>query len=109
MILCADARKIPLASDTAQTVVTSPPYWGLRDYGLPPSVWDAARRPLRSQPGKRRRAVACSHEWGIGELTGEAYRGKKRWQHVGSGQTLRGVGELSSGMVAAGNFWELYA
>lgn len=22
-----------------QTVITSPPYWGLRDYGLPPSVW----------------------------------------------------------------------
>lgn len=24
---------------SAQCVVTSPPYWGLRDYGIPPSVW----------------------------------------------------------------------
>lgn len=31
-------------------VVTSPPYWGLRDYGLEPSIWDA-------QDG-------CLHEWG---------------------------------------------
>ena len=29
----ADARAIPLAAGTVQCVVTSPPYWGLRDYG----------------------------------------------------------------------------
>ena len=30
-----------LAADglRAQTCVTSPPYWGLRDYGLPASPW----------------------------------------------------------------------
>lgn len=28
-----------LESDSVQCVVTSPPYWGLRDYGLPPSRW----------------------------------------------------------------------
>ena len=26
---------------TAQCLVTSPPYWGLRDYGVPPSDWPA--------------------------------------------------------------------
>jgi DNA modification methylase len=26
-------------SEFVQCVVTSPPYWGLRDYGIPPSVW----------------------------------------------------------------------
>jgi len=31
-------------------VVTSPPYWGLRDYGIEPSIWGG--RP------------DCSHEWG---------------------------------------------
>ena len=30
-------------------VVTSPPYWGLRDYGLPPSVWGGEPE--------------CEHEW----------------------------------------------
>jgi len=32
-ILQADARHIPLAANSVQCVVTSPPYWGLRDYG----------------------------------------------------------------------------
>ena len=35
-----------------QTCVTSPPYWGLRDYKTPPLVWGGA--------------VACVHEWGGG-------------------------------------------
>lgn len=29
----ADARQLPLADSCVQCVVTSPPYWGLRDYG----------------------------------------------------------------------------
>ena len=35
MILRADARAIPLRDESVQCVVTSPPYWGLRDYGTP--------------------------------------------------------------------------
>lgn len=34
MILRADARNIPLRDGCVQTVVTSPPYFGLRDYGV---------------------------------------------------------------------------
>ena len=34
MIIQADARNIPLGDGCVQTVVTSPPYWGLRDYGV---------------------------------------------------------------------------
>ena len=30
----ADTLRIPLPDKSVQTVVTSPPYWGLRDYGL---------------------------------------------------------------------------
>lgn len=33
MILNADARAVPLADGSVHCVVTSPPYWGLRDYG----------------------------------------------------------------------------
>ncbi len=33
MILRGDARAIPLADESVNCVVTSPPYWGLRDYG----------------------------------------------------------------------------
>jgi DNA modification methylase len=34
MLIQADARHIPLMDKTVQTVVTSPPYFGLRDYGV---------------------------------------------------------------------------
>lgn len=33
-LIQADARQIPLADKSVQCCVTSPPYWGLRDYGM---------------------------------------------------------------------------
>ena len=33
-----DALRLPLADGSVHCVVTSPPYWGLRDYGIPPSL-----------------------------------------------------------------------
>ena len=33
MLIQADARRIPIKDGCIQCVVTSPPYWGLRDYG----------------------------------------------------------------------------
>src|SRR5215471_4299920 len=38
MILHADARHLPLAAGVVSCVVTSPPYWGLRDYGTPGQI-----------------------------------------------------------------------
>jgi len=49
-------RTLPAAS--VQCVVTSPPYWALRDYKLPPLVWGGN--------------PACAHEWGE-EATAERY------------------------------------
>jgi DNA modification methylase len=38
-------------AESAQTSVTSPPYWGLRDYGLPPTDWPAvAFAPMPGLP-----------------------------------------------------------
>jgi len=34
LLLNANAVKIPLADESVHCVVTSPPYWGLRDYGI---------------------------------------------------------------------------
>jgi DNA modification methylase len=34
MILNSDARHIPLKDGSVQCCITSPPYWGLRDYGV---------------------------------------------------------------------------
>jgi DNA modification methylase len=39
-----------IPTGSVHCVVTSPPYWGLRDFGLPPSVWGGDRH--------------CSHQWG---------------------------------------------
>jgi DNA modification methylase len=39
-----------LPADSIDCCVTSPPYWGLRDYGIAPSVWGG--RP------------SCEHHWG---------------------------------------------
>jgi len=39
-----------MEDESIQCCVTSPPYWGLRDYGLKPQIWD-------SQDG-------CEHVWG---------------------------------------------
>ena len=33
-LICGDALHIPLADKTVQCVITSPPYYGLRDYGI---------------------------------------------------------------------------
>ncbi|HSR76641.1 MAG TPA: hypothetical protein VLN57_08640, partial [Xanthobacteraceae bacterium] len=41
-------RLAELPDGSVQCVVTSPPYWGLRDYGIEPQAWGAD----------------CRHEWG---------------------------------------------
>jgi DNA modification methylase len=50
LLINANANKIPLPDGSVQCVVTSPPYWGLRDYGLPPLVWGGV--------------AGCEHVWG---------------------------------------------
>lgn len=47
-----------MESESVQCVVTSPPYWGLRDYGIEPQIWDAVE--------------GCKHEWNELILKGEA-------------------------------------
>jgi len=50
-LICADARRIPLADSTVQCVVTSPPYWQLRQYdGEQDGVWGGSSD--------------CNHQWG---------------------------------------------
>lgn len=38
-LIVGDARYLPLANQSVQCVVTSPPYWGLRDYKTAPQQW----------------------------------------------------------------------
>ncbi|KKK88057.1 hypothetical protein LCGC14_2747010, partial [marine sediment metagenome] len=68
-IIHADAREglARFPDGHFHACVTSPPYWGLRDYGLEPTVW----------------GPDCEHEWG--ESLTSYQRGK-----VGSESTLEG-------------------
>ncbi len=52
MILTGNAlTMLPLLdSESVQTCVTSPPYWGLRSYGTPPQIWGGDPQ--------------CRHRWG---------------------------------------------
>ena len=49
-LICASANALPLEDESVQCVVTSPPYWGLRQYaGEQEQVWGGDS--------------ACAHEW----------------------------------------------
>jgi DNA modification methylase len=67
-------RELPACS--VDCVVTSPPYWGLRDYGLPASTWGGRER--------------CRHVWKAEELHTE--RGRGNWA-----QGTNGRGEEQEG------------
>ncbi len=47
-LILADAQNIPLQDNSVQTVITSPPYWGLRCYGVSCSIFGE---------------TDCNHEW----------------------------------------------
>lgn len=75
MLIQGDARYIPLADETVQCVVTSPPYWGLRKYaGEQELIWNSELGILNSE---------CQHQWGARLIAHQ--RGK-----VGENSTLEG-------------------
>jgi DNA modification methylase len=60
-----------LPEKSVHCVVTSPPYWGLRDYGLPPSVWGGDPE--------------CEHEWSENvKLSKSGGKGHKQDTNKGS-------------------------
>jgi DNA modification methylase len=81
---CRDVLKT-LEPESVHCVVTSPPYWGLRDYGLPPSIWGGG--------------PAHDHEWG------DAIQANKRG-HPGDKSTLVGTqtAEISKAAIEQGAF-----
>lgn len=59
-VICGDAIRVlaDLPAGIAQTCVTSPPYWGHRDYGVAPRVWgvEGGCRRHRWEPADPRHA-----------------------------------------------------
>ena len=76
-IICADVRDglARFPDGHFHCCVTSPPFWGLRDYGLEPTVWG---------PG-------CEHEWGERlVLDGREYTSGRDDGSVGRSQEAQG-------------------
>lgn len=73
-IIQGDALEVlrTLPSESVHTCCTSPPYWGLRCYGVPPSIWGGD--------------PACEHEWGD-VLPPKPGRGNKPGDIASSGLT----------------------
>jgi DNA modification methylase len=60
MIINANAISIPLKDNSIHCIVTSPPYWGLRDYELKPTIWGG-------NPN-------CKHQWDVVPIGGRNKR-----------------------------------
>ena len=51
LLINASADRVPLRDKSVHTAVTSPPYYGLRDYGLPPMDWpEVTYMPMAGLP-----------------------------------------------------------
>lgn len=62
-----------LESESVQCCVTSPPYWGLRDYGVDRIIWD--------ETGE------CDHQWGDSiTVNATNHTDKRRWNHTRNGR-----------------------
>lgn len=74
-----------LPDQLVDCVITSPPYWSLRDYKTEPVVWDGISLFSTSDEGEKQEKSAdgCDHEWGEYQVKAEGYTGARRWQHVG--------------------------
>jgi len=70
-----DARAVlrALPAESVQTCVTSPPYWGLRDYGIAPQVWGG-------EP-------TCAHQFRVSSISVRTGKGGN-WQQTNNGPGL---------------------
>ena len=65
-----ELQKIP--KESIQTVVTSPPYWGLRDYGT--GTWEGGSEACNHVEGASRNDTG--REFGTGDVVVEYYKNK---------------------------------
>lgn len=56
-LLQGDARHIPLTDGSVHCCVTSPPYWGLRDYGL--ATWEGGDAECKHDAGSGTVGEVC--------------------------------------------------
>ena len=88
----ADAREIPLPDASVHCVVTSPPYWGLRDYGL--GEWEGGD----AECGHKRLESVADQQYQVTHPTPGGWRQNKGEMppmgtcHCGAVQQATGIG-----------------
>lgn len=96
-LIHGDVRKaLALLSDkSVDCVVTSPPYWSLRDYGIEPTVWGGDEEH--------------EHEWeSVFAYASHFTDSKKKWQFIGSaekGTTAWGRPKIENGQACECGAW----
>jgi DNA modification methylase len=81
LLIRGDARRLPLADESVQCIVTSPPYWGLRKYaGAQDLIWGVADLV------HGRCVYSEKHKWA--EKSQLVSIEKARWQNANSGADL---------------------
>lgn len=92
-IVCGDCLAVlrTMPDECVDCCVTSPPYWGLRDYGIEPSVWGGD--------------ATCEHAWGDVVRIGGGKQNEegKRWQHTDGG--VSGHGKARSDVCSKCGAW----
>lgn len=97
---CRDVMRQLIAEGVkVQCVVTSPPYWGLRDYGIEPSIWGGD--------------PACKHEWDQVRIVRNSHKnhGLAEWseEHARGGghkaATIQNTIELTSAFCTKCDAW----
>ena len=97
-----------LAPKSVHACITSPPYWGLRDYGLPALEWPGcAFRPMAGLPEVIMPGCAndCIHEWGDVQVIQK----KGNPGSISNGLTSGGIRQAEStpGELKQGQFCQL--
>ena len=77
----ADARNLPIPDNSIDCVVTSPPYWGLRDYGVP----DAIGQELTPEMYLSNIVTVFREVWRVLKPTGTA------WLNLGDSYVEKGL------------------
>lgn len=96
-ILRADARALPIKDEVVQAVITSPPYWGLRDYGT--GHWEGGV-PFSDKPEG---TPACSHSDGY-EKGREDY-GVNDYPSIGYAKKVKTAGFGARTSCSCGAVW----
>lgn len=79
-------------------IITSPPYWGLRDYKTEPIVWEI---PILQQS----KYMHCEHEWALSTVPKRSGGMKSRIQNISKGH-LGEVSEYTHGTCIKCGTWK---